>query len=93
MPVGGLESFNLYIEENIRLPEEDSLTGSPVVVLTFDINSEGRPINILVEESPGDAFNREAIRLLEEGPTWSPAYTNGTPIAKKNRLRIEFENR
>ena len=90
LPVGGLENFNRYIEENARFPEGFILTASKVVVLTFEINPVGRPENIKVEESPGEVFSLEAGRLLQEGPAWSPAIENGTTVTKRNRLKIEF---
>ncbi|MFC2098515.1 energy transducer TonB [Bacteroidota bacterium] len=90
MPLGGLENFNRYIEENAHFPEELILSADEVVILTFEINPEGRPENIKIEESSGEAFSLEAVRLLERGPTWSPAIENGTPVAKRNRLKLEF---
>ncbi|MBA7564024.1 hypothetical protein ES708_05686 [subsurface metagenome] len=89
-PVGGEELFNEYIAENIRFPESDTVLTRGVVVLSFAIGPQGRPQNIEVEESPGDAFSREAIRLLQEGPDWLPAIENGIIIEEKTRLSIEF---
>ncbi len=89
-PVEGEELFNEYIAENIKFPEEDTINTRGVVVLSFTIGPQRRPQNIEVEESPGDAFSREAIRLLQEGPDWLPAIENGIIIEEKTRLSIEF---
>ena len=88
LPVGGMESFNRYIEENIRYP--DLLPSDAIVVLTFEVSNDGRPEKIQVEESPGEDFSVEAIRLLREGPAWTPAFNDGRPVVKRNRLKIEF---
>jgi hypothetical protein len=90
LPVGGMESFNRYIEENIRYPDGGIQQASAVVVLTFSITNEGRPEQVQVEESPGEDFSIEAIRLLREGPAWSPAFIDSRPVVKRNRLKIEF---
>ena len=89
-PVGGEELFNEYIAENIQFPEEDTILKKGIVVLSFTVGYRGRPQDIEVEESPGDAFSREAIRLLEEGADWIPATKNGIPSEERTRLSIEF---
>ncbi|MCK5640978.1 MAG: energy transducer TonB, partial [Gammaproteobacteria bacterium] len=89
-PVEGEESFKEYIVENIQFPEEDTILKKGIVVLSFTVGSRGRPRDIEVEESPGDAFSREAIRLLEEGADWIPATKNGIPSEERTRLSIEF---
>jgi 5S rRNA maturation endonuclease (ribonuclease M5) len=42
----------------------------PVVVLLFDIDKKGNPINIKIERSLCTDCDQEAIRLLKEGPKW-----------------------
>jgi hypothetical protein len=91
MPVGGTESFNQYIERNKRFPEEDILTARGTVIMSFVVDQQGRPGNIEIIETPGDAFSREAVRLLQEGPNWTPVIINGAPTDKKIRLSLEFQ--
>ncbi|MFC2116666.1 energy transducer TonB [Bacteroidota bacterium] len=89
-PDGGEELFNEYIAENIRFPETDTTITKGDVVMSFSIGPQGRPLNIEVEESPGEAFSIEAIRLLQEGPDWLPAIENGIPVEEKTQISIEF---
>ncbi|GAA4782333.1 hypothetical protein GCM10023231_07470 [Olivibacter ginsenosidimutans] len=63
-PKQGWNHFNRYIKENIK-----ALKGKNVVVLTFDIDNQGKPFHIRSEK--GDKpFIEEAKRLIEVGPTW-----------------------
>jgi len=91
MPIGGADLFDQYIEQNIRFPEGDTLSAGGTVVLSFKVDQQGRPGNIEIIETPGDAFSREAVRLLREGPEWTPVIINGTPEDRKTHLSIEFK--
>ena len=84
-PEDGWDEYNDYIANNIKSPEETkvkSLTGE--VELSFDVNRDGRPINIKIEKSLCDPCDTEAIRLLKEGPKWKKKKN------KKGKLRIHF---
>ena len=39
--------------------------------LTFFVNKEGRPFDIKVKESLCKSLDKEAIRLIQEGPDWT----------------------
>jgi hypothetical protein len=90
MPAGGMESFEEYISLNLRFPEGDSLSAGGVVRMRFSIGQDGRPRNIEITETPGYAFSMEAVRLLQDGPEWTPVFRNGVPVNEKVRLNIEF---
>ncbi len=90
LPVGGLESFNRYINENIRYPNGEEGTAEVYVIINFTALSGWPPQDIVIEESPEDAFSREAIRLLREGPAWQPVLLEGIALQENTRLRIEF---
>lgn len=86
-PVTGWDIYRKYLEENIRVPEnEPKLSGS--VYLSFEINSEGRPMNFDVLNSLSDSYNAEAIRLVREGPDWKSAA--GSAI-KTGRVEVKFK--
>ncbi len=93
MPAGGMEQFKRYIENNLRFPEGDNLPAEGIVELSFYLDPQGHPRNIVVESSPDDAFSLEAMRLLREGPAWSPEFINGIPSGGKIRIPVEFRKR
>lgn len=91
MPVIGQEAFLKYISQNLRYPADDSLSTGGTVLLRFGIDPGGHPRNIEVLESPGYSFSLEAVRLLREGPAWTPVIRNGVRTDEKTKLSIEFK--
>ena len=70
-PVIGKRKFQKYLKENlVRSTDEKCAQGKGKVVLTFLVNKEGRPFYIKVKESLCESADKEAIRLIQEGPDW-----------------------
>ncbi len=89
-PEGGLETYKMYIEEQIRFPAGDTISKREVVVLKFNVESDGSISRINTLRSPGDSFTEEAIRLLNDGPSWNPAKNENGPTDDVVRMRIVF---
>jgi hypothetical protein len=84
-PTGGKEKFDKYIEDN-AVPVLDS-TGKEIaadILLSFTLNKKGKPTHIKVVKSSCKVCEKEAIRLLEDGPDW--VGKSGT----KGTVRIHF---
>jgi hypothetical protein len=90
LPVRGKQFFRQYILENLRFPEGESTGTRAGVILNFELDPDGRPVNIRIEESSGDAFSNEARRLLLEGPDWSAPSSDESPAGAPTRIRIIF---
>jgi len=88
-PVTGLDSFNLWIEKNIRNPEPEKNL-EYAVVLSFIVMKDSTISNIKIISSPGGAYSMEAKRLMKEGPLWKPAIIDGEPLEKECRFTIRF---
>jgi len=84
-PAGGEKAFNDYVEKNRRslASDADCSNQHGKVVLSFSINSQGRPNDIYVLRSLCPAADREAFRLLQNGPDW--ALSN-----KVTRVEVSF---
>jgi hypothetical protein len=84
-PEEGSDFYDDYITHNLSIPEEiKTKKTSGEVELSFEINDEGKAVNIKVEKSLCEACDKEAIRLVQEGPK----------LKKKNKqkgkLKIRF---
>ena len=90
-PAGGIEAYKMYMEKNIRFPAGDTLSKREVVVLSFNVKSDGSLSGIFTLRSPGEAFTEEAVRLLEEGPLWNPAQGENGATDDVVRMRIVFK--
>ena len=84
-PVIGKRKYQKYLKENLVRPmDEKCAQVKGKVVLTFLVNKEGRPFYIKVKESLCESSNKEAIRLIQEGPDW--IYGN-----KSVEITVKFE--
>lgn len=84
---GGLEAFYRYIGKNIKYINRN-IEGT--VVLSFIINKEGRIKNIEVIKKLDEALDKEAIRVLENSPLWSPGQQRGNPVKVRMKIPISF---
>ncbi|MFC0773162.1 carboxypeptidase-like regulatory domain-containing protein [Terrimonas alba] len=72
-PADGWNNYDLYLANNLKTPEtfKDKQEGSQgEVELSFEVSKSGEPINITVKRSLCESCDKEAIRLLKEGPKW-----------------------
>jgi len=88
-PVTGLDSFNIWIEKNIHNPEPDNNI-QEAVVISFRVMIDSTIANIKIVNSPGDAYSREALRLIKEGPSWKPGMIDGKQVEVEYLITIRF---
>lgn len=70
--VGWLE-FQNYLSKNLRAPAGQDVARKGSVTVSFLINREnGRPYDFKVERSLHPDYDAEAIRVLTDGPAWTP---------------------
>ena len=70
-PVIGKRNYQKYLKEHLVRPTDEKCAQvKGKVILTFLINKEGRPFYIKVKESLCESADKEAIRLIQEGPDW-----------------------
>lgn len=83
-PLIGLDEYKKYLKREIRRPSVPPCENKKgKVLLEFSVDDEGNPYNIVVEYGFCGASDDEAVRLLKEGPRWTPSNVRG-------QLRVEF---
>lgn len=93
-PLGGFDLFKQYIDREMVYPASESSGSRQSVKVQFTVTTTGQLTNFNVEKaSENDDFNREAIRLLQSGPRWSPAVKDGIPVESRTEYRIVFRSR
>ena len=71
-PVTGMKQYKKYLKKNLAYPADEACAEvKGKVTLTFFVNKEGRPFDIKVKESLCKSLDKEAIRLIQEGPDWT----------------------
>lgn len=91
-PVAGYPALYQYFNTSLVYPPEairDSIQG--IVTVNFIVNQEGKPEKISIENSPDNRLDKEAIRLIENMPAWTPASLNGKPVSSKLSIPITFQ--
>jgi hypothetical protein len=89
-PADGWASYDSYLANNQNdVPEAFDIkknSGSDAVELSFEVNKNGEPVNIRVEKSLCDKCDKEAIRLVKEGPKWKRKARKG----KRTTVTVPF---
>lgn len=91
-PVGGYKAFYAYVKANINYPEQALKTGvEGKVFLVFIVEKDGSRSNIQIIRGIGSGCDEEAIRLVKEGPQWTPAKEQGKVVRQKMTFPINFK--
>lgn len=89
---GGDDSLQLYLRNRIRYPSaarENELQGR--VNLLFFINEAGRPEDIQITKDIGGGCGREAVRVVQSMPDWTPGRYKGKKIRMLYELPVTFK--
>ncbi len=93
---GGYEKLQAYIKDNIDLTSILNTATEPLVnvkvLVRFDIEKDGSISNAIVEKETSKclACQKEALRLVESMPPWTPAMLDGKPHMISARIPIDF---
>jgi TonB family protein len=88
----GNEALANYIKSNLAYPENAFEYGvEGVVMISFVINENGRPMDFNILDGPGFGCNEEAMRLATLMPHWIPGLRNGKTVSMKVIIPISFK--
>lgn len=88
---GGMSKLNQYFKKNLRYPQsarESRLEGK--IFVTFIVNEQGNIEDARVLRSFDPEMDTEAVRLIQEMPTWIPGKQNGKPVNCRFNLPVNF---
>ena len=91
-PAIDMSDYRDYLETNLKYPEaakEQAVEGKVILKLTIDPSGTISAINI--KRNLGFGCDEEAIRLVKEGPTWTPAERDGQPVSSEVRVKVKFD--
>ncbi len=82
-PADGWDNYDTYLANNLNVPEEykTKQTNTASVEISFEVDKNGEPVNIKIEKSLCATCDKEAIRLVKDGPKWKRK-------AKKGRTMV-----
>ncbi|MGI9543923.1 MAG: TonB family protein [Cyclobacteriaceae bacterium] len=91
-PITSEAYYKTYLKHNLKYPARalrNNIAGTVIVAFTVEV--DGSLTNQRVSQSLGYGCDKEAIRLLTEGPDWQPALVNGEPVPKEAILLVSFK--
>ena len=87
-PRDGFAAYQFYLLNNIRIPADAVNRGMKgVVELSFLVGDNGRLSDFKVEKSLCHSCDKEAIRLIKDGPPWV-LYNSDLPV--RARISVVF---
>ena len=89
---GGQDALNRYLVRNIKYPllaQENGIQGR--VVCQFVVNSDGSIVDISVVRGVEESLDKEAIRVIQSMPKWTPGRQGGKSVRVKYTLPIRFK--
>ena len=87
---GGMGEFNKFVARNYQAPEEEGLKGK--VYVTFVVEKDGSLTDIKVLRDIGYGTGKEAIRVLNKCPRWTPGEQNGKKVRCTFSLPISIQS-
>ncbi len=91
-PEGGRKAFKKYLVDNMRYPEqaiENKIQGK--VTIQFTVQQSGVLNDFKVVKGLGYGCDEEVIRLIRQGPKWTPTRRNAEPLKGKVKVRLRFQ--
>lgn len=88
---GGHVALFEYLSKNIKFPKSKENEDVKVrVVTTFTVEKDGSITHAKIVRSQGEAFDNEALRVINGMPKWIPGMQNGKAVSVKYTLPITF---
>jgi TonB family protein len=91
-PEGGRRAYKKYLEQSIVYPEqaiENKIEGK--VTVQFTIEPTGQLTDFRVVRGIGSGCDEEVIRIIKQGPKWTPTKRSEQPIRGKVKVRMKFD--
>ena len=88
---GGHIALVEYLSKNIKFPKEKEKENVRArVVASFTVEKDGSITDAKIVKSQGEAFDNEALRVINGMPKWIPGTQNGKAVCVKYTLPITF---
>ncbi len=88
---GDSNKFREYIQKNLKYPDiaaENGIQGR--VFVAFVVEPDGSVSNVRVVRGVDPALDREAVRVVESSPKWTPGKQRGKPVRVSFTFPIIF---
>lgn len=91
-PAGGRKAYDKYLDNSLRYPVEaltNNIKGK--VAIKFTVRTDGTLDEFSVVKSIGHGCDEEVIRLVKEGPKWSPTTEDNVAVESEVLVKVRFD--
>ena len=89
---GGQIAMMKYIMENMKYPKQAMKEGiQGRVAVSFIVEKDGSISNVRPVHSVHSLLDKEAVRVVESMPKWTPGKQNGKPVRVRFNLPVMFK--
>jgi len=89
---GGQKAFMKFISKNVKYPRHaKNMDMEGKVFVEFIIDETGKVTNVKTIKGIGAGCDKEAVRVLEKSPLWSPGKQRYVPVKVKMVVPIIFK--
>jgi TonB family protein len=88
---GGDQALRKFIANSVKYPkkaQENGVQGK--VYVSFVVSKEGKVANAKITRSVNPLLDKEALRVVNQMPTWKPGYQKGKPVNVSFTVPINF---
>ena len=83
--------FRKYIAQNLKYPKSAAEKGvDGKVIVQFAVNKNGQVVDAVVVRSVDPSLDKEAIRVVNSSPRWTPGENKGEPVKVLFTFPINF---
>jgi len=91
---GGASAWATYLSSNLKsnvAAKHKAPPGRYTVTVSFNVDKNGKVTEVQALSNPGYGTAEEAMRVVQNSPTWNPAIQNNKPVIFRQRQNIVFE--
>ncbi|NOT74862.1 MAG: TonB family protein [Cyclobacteriaceae bacterium] len=91
-PEGGIKAYNKYLEDSVRYPRQalaQQIKGRVIVQFSIDPNGVLSDFNVI--KKLGYGCDEEVLRLVKEGPKWTPNTLDDVAVETLVKVRVKFD--
>jgi len=85
---GGNVAMNRYFSKNLTVPKEGPTSGN--LKTSFIVEVDGELSQVQIVEGVNEQIDQEAMRILNDMPTWEPGMDKGRAVRVQMIVPIEF---
>lgn len=90
-PYGGRRAYDKYLKNSLHYPQQaldNQIKGR--VTVQFTVRTDGSLDEFSVVKGLGYGCDEEVIRLVKEGPKWTPTTEDDVAVESEVRVRVKF---